>query len=457
MSTALAFLEKFSSRLALIEDGNKYSYQDLCAQVRVYKDLLFTLRVSPGDVIALSGDYTFKNISLFLALYLNKNIIVPISEVITEPQVKKLELVSPKVLFSQEKGEINAQVLTQASVEEHPLLVDFKKEGHAGLILFSSGTTGSPKVMLHNLDGLFDKHFGKQGKEIRILLFLLFDHIAGIDTLIRGLSVGATLVIPPSRQAFPVCQTIEQHKVKVLPVSPTFLNLLYLSGALDSCDLSSLKIIAFGAEAMPDYLLSLLKQKSPSVCFQQKFGTSETNAITIKNKPGNELYFKIVDPDVENKVLDGELWIRSKHAIKGYIQSQDETFTPDGWFKTGDLVSLDEEGYLRIVGRKKEMINVGGEKVLPSEVENVVLQLPQVDDCIAYGAPNMINGESVALDVILNHEYSNLKRSEVKLLVQEACRKQLDMHKVPTRVSIKEAFDYGTRFKKKRSMQLEVV
>ena len=100
-------------------------------------------------------------------------------------------------------------------------------------------------------------------------------------------------------------------------------------------------------------------------------------------------------------IVNGELWLRSKTQILGYLNYSEESFTKDGWFKTGDLVEETEGGYFRIVGRANEMINVGGQKVLPGEVESVLLEMPQLADCIVYGETNFITVQIVVANIVL--------------------------------------------------------
>jgi acyl-CoA synthetase (AMP-forming)/AMP-acid ligase II len=133
--------------------------------------------------------------------------------------------------------------------------------------------------------------------------------------------------------------------------------------------------------------------------------------------------------------------------ILGYLNSSMERFTEDGWFKTGDLVEQTEEGYIKIVGRNKELINVGGEKVLPSEIESVLFQMPEVKDCIVYGEPNPIMGQIVVAKILLNQE---MKISETKKIVTEFCSGKLEKYKIPSKVVLMSESEFSDRFKKKR-------
>jgi len=240
---------------------------------------------------------------------------------------------------------------------------------------------------------------------------------------------------------------IQAHKVNVLPSSPTFLNLLLLSKLNEKYDLSSLNIIAFGAEPMSESLLCRLEELFPDVELQQKFGTSETNAIKIRGRSKNSLFFKIEDSNLESKIVEDELWLKSKTQVLGYLNATMEDFTEDGWFKTGDLVESTADGYIKIIGRNKEIINVGGEKVLPIEVESIILEMDEFSDVMVYGEQNQITGQSVTIDVVL---ISMLEKREVKKLIRKYCKDRVEQYKIPTKINIVDKTNYSERFKKIR-------
>jgi acyl-coenzyme A synthetase/AMP-(fatty) acid ligase len=124
-----------------------------------------------------------------------------------------------------------------------------------------------------------------------------------------------------------------------------------------------------------------------------------------------------------------------------------DSFTEDGWFKTGDLVEEIEDGYLKIIGRGKEVINVGGQKVLPAEVESVVLMMDDIEDCMVYGEKNAITGQSVVCDVVCKNE---ITQKELKKQIRAFCKDKLDSFKLPTKVNLVERTNFSDRFKKIR-------
>jgi acyl-coenzyme A synthetase/AMP-(fatty) acid ligase len=258
--------------------------------------------------------------------------------------------------------------------------------------------------------------------------------------------MGSTMVIPEKREPELIAALIQTHNVNILPSSPTFLNLMNIGGVFESYDLSCLKLVTYGTEPMSENLLSILKSKLPKAKLIQTFGTSETGIIKTKSKSSTSLLLKFEDENQDVKIVDNELWIKSKTRVLGYINHNSDSFTDEGWFKTGDLVEEKENGYYRIIGRKSKIINVGGEKVLPIEVEDVILDLRDIQDCTVYAKDNPITGQVVAVKVVvksLNIDIKQLKKS-----IKNHCKSKLERYKVPVEIIVTDTMNYSIRFKK---------
>ena len=439
-------IDKFKNndQTAIIYDGKKYSYNELYIKIKEIESFIKD-KIKSGEVVAILADYSFVSIALFFALYENKNIIAPITSTSKKEIDGKLkESFSTKIINLENEKLVITNIKSEAS---HKIINDLQTSKCAGLILFSSGSTGAPKAMIHNLDTLVDSYGDKKQKQINMLVFLMFDHIGGINTMLNILSMNATMIIPQNRNADDICKLIEEYKIAVLPSSPTFLNLILINRSYEKYDLSSLRMITYGTETMPEGLLGRLKAVFSKVKFLQTFGTSETGIAATSSKSSSSTFMKIDDENLEYKIVDNELWLRSKTQILGYLNRSMESFTNDGWFKTGDLVELDNEGFIKIIGRNKEIINVGGQKVLPSEVESVLLGMDEIEDCLVYGEQNAITGQSVSCDVVLKH---GIDDSGFKILVRKFCKDKLDNFKIPTRVNVVQKTEFTERFKKSR-------
>lgn len=435
---------KDNAQIAIIYNGKKYSYNELYIKIKEIENFIKD-KIKSGEVVAILADYSFVSIALFFALYENKNIIAPITSTSKkEIDGRVKESFSTKIINLEDEKLVITNIKSEAS---HKIINDLQNAKCAGLILFSSGSTGAPKAMIHNLDTLVDSYGDKKQKQINMLVFLMFDHIGGINTMLNILSMNATMIIPQNRNADDICQLIEEYKIAVLPSSPTFLNLILINRSYEKYDLSSLRMITYGTETMPEGLLNRLKAVFSKVKFLQTFGTSETGIAATSSKSSSSTFMKIDDENLEYKIVDNELWLRSKTQILGYLNRSMESFTNDGWFKTGDLVELDNEGFIKIIGRNKEIINVGGQKVLPSEVESVLLGMDEIEDCLVYGEQNAITGQSVSCDVVLKH---GIDDSGFKILVRKFCKDKLDSFKIPTRVNVVQKTEFTERFKKSR-------
>ena len=435
--------KKFENKISIIYKNQTYTYLQLLLQIqKIEKNIL--PQIKKNEVVAIIGDYSFESIALLFVLYKNRNIIVPITSVAKSEIKEKIEesYCDKVVKIVDEKYFIENVVIYK---EKHEIIKTLQEKNSSGLILFSSGSTGKPKAMVHNFDNLINSYKDKKEKSLNMIIFLMFDHIGGLNTLLNILSTGSSMIIPENRNPDDICKLIQDYKITVLPSSPTFLNLILMSNSHNKYDLSSLKMITYGTETMPDSLLNRLKDIFPKVKFLQTFGTSETGIANTKSKASNSTFMKIEDLDLEYKIVENELWLKSKTQILGYLNSSMDSFTKDGWFKTGDLVETLDDDYLKIIGRNKEVINVGGQKVLPSEVESIILSMNEIDDCMVYGEKNIITGETVVCDVVCKNEIQN-----IKVLIRKFCKDKLDNYKIPTKVNIVDKTNFTHRFKKIR-------
>ena len=453
-------LERFrdnADKIAIIDDGKSYTYGELLEGILDLSST--TLKGIKNKVVAIIGGYSFYNIALFLALYENKNIIVPLvecnetalKESMADIKINAEILEFPNSKFPNSKFpnlEFPNLEFLETNDKKHAIIENLFRQNHAGLVLFSSGSTGKPKAMVHDLDTLISSFEAKKPRKLNMLLFLLFDHIGGINTLLNILATLSTAIIPRERNSDEICALIEKYKISVLPSNPTFLNLILMSNAYKKYDLSSLKMITYGTEAMSESLLARLKATFKKVKFLQTFGTSETGILNTSSKSSSSTYIKL--NDAEYKTINGELWIKSKTQILGYLNADMSAFEAsfeDGWFKTGDLVCLDGE-YLKIVGRLKELINIGGKKALPSEIESVIMELENIADCVVYGEKNAITGQSVSCDVVLKN---TMAKDELKKLIRSACASKLERYKIPSKINVVEKIAFTNRFKKVRA------
>jgi acyl-CoA synthetase (AMP-forming)/AMP-acid ligase II len=435
--------EEYADKPAILGPMMALSYAGLRDRVSRSQQSLSDHSVRAGAVVALEADYGPDGCALLLALIDHEAIVVPIS---SSPPAQRDRLLSiAECQFhihasSDEEWHFDAL----GGTPQHSLLRGLRAAGHPGLVLFSSGSTGESKAAVHDFTHLLAKYEIRRPAG-RTIAFLLFDHIGGINTLFHLLANGGAIVPVTDRSPDAVCAAIERHRVEVLPTSPTFLNLLLISEAYRQHNLTSLKRVTYGTEPMLESTLKRLHEALPGVEFSQTYGMSELGILRAKSKASDSLLVKIGGEGYETKVVDDLLWVRARSAMLGYLNAP-SPFDADGWLNTGDEVRVEGE-YLRILGRRSEVINVGGEKVYPAEIESVIQLLPNVAEVMVCGEANPITGQMVVARLrVVEPEDPMVLRQRVR----EACRRQLAAWKVPTKVLVvSEALSSG-RFKKQR-------
>ncbi|MCP4050229.1 MAG: long-chain fatty acid--CoA ligase, partial [bacterium] len=327
---------------------------------------------------------------------------------------------------------------------DNELYSKLRKRKHPGLVLFSSGSTGESKASVHDVNNILEK-FKNKRHSFRSIVFLLYDHIGGINTMFYNLANGGCIITVEDRTPDEVLRVIEKYSADLLPTSPTFINLILLSEACKRYDISSLKTITYGTEPMAETTLARFHELYPRIKLLQTYGLSEVGILSSKSKDSNSLWVKIGGKGFETRIINGVLEIKAKSAMLGYLNAP-SPFTEDGWFNTGDSVEVDGE-YIKILGRKSEIINVGGEKVYPQEVESTIQEIDNVAEVTVYGEKNPIVGNIVCARVRLLRKED--EKAFIKKLKQH-CLQHLKNYKVPVKVHIINEKQYNARFKKRR-------
>ncbi len=438
-------MEEWSGREALVWRDRACTFGDLIARTQRWQADLQAHGVGAGDVVSFTGDYSPDACALLLALVEARATAVPLTGGMNAERARLLDVAEvTTVVHLDDDGLSRVERLRDAAA--HPLHRELASRASPGLILFSSGSSGAPKAALHDLGRLLEK-FKTRRHARRTLTFLLLDHIGGLNTLFHTLSNGGTAVTVPDRQPDTVCRVIAEHGVQVLPTSPSFLNLLLASGAWREHDLACLELVTYGTEVMPDATLKRLREALPHVRLQQTYGLSELGILRSKSREDGSLWMKVGGEGFETRIVDGILHIRAASAMLGYLNAP-SPFDADGWMNTGDLVEQDGE-YIRVLGRRSEIVNVGGQKVHPSEVESVLLELDNVTDATVHGVTNALMGHVVAARLTLGEPEPLVA---LKQRVRRHCAGRLAPYKVPMVVSVAEVPLHSERFKKTRAI-----
>ena len=427
-------IEKLSDRWSgidypfLIHSNGSLQFSEIANQQHV--DLS---EVKSGDVVALIGDFDPQSILTLLQLIDKNVILVPLT---TDTKLQHDNFFESALVDVVIEG---ASVRRIEHGVTHEFIEQLRSKDHAGLVLFSTGTTGRPKAILHDLT-LFMQRFETPRPTLKTINFLLFDHIGGLNTLLHTLFNKGTVVAPKSRSVEDILATCLEHEIEVLPTTPTFLRMMLMSGLIPDSVPETLRIITYGTERMDQPTLNALCELLPKVEFRQTFGMSELGIVRVKSEARDSLFMKVGGEGVETRVVDKVLEIRSETRMLGYLNAE-SPFDSDGWYNTKDIVE-ERDGLYKVTGRTSEVINVGGLKFMASEVERVALQYENVELVKAEAKPNPITGQHVELTV------QSAKNNEVdKAGLKTFLTEHLPSHMMPKRIKVSYV-SVGHRFKK---------
>jgi long-chain acyl-CoA synthetase len=433
--------EQNAAKSAVVWRKQTFSYEWLSNRINYWLNVISFEKIQPGTVTLIEGDFSPNAIALFLALAHHQCILVPLTTASMKKKSEFSEIAQGQVVFKIGQDDtVKIEGLSYAA--DYEFYQTLRNLKHPGLVLFSSGSTGKSKATIHDLNKIFAKYHTPK-RALRTITFLLYDHIGGVNTMLHTLANGGCVVTVEARNPDEVLNAIETYQVELLPTSPTFLNLILISEAYKRHDLSSLKTISYGTEPMPIHTLTRLNHLFPDLRLAQTYGLSEVGILSSKSKDSNSLWFKLQGEDFETRIVDGILHVKSQTTMLGYLNAPSPV-TEDGWFNTGDAVEVDGD-YVKVLGRKSEIINVGGEKVYPAEVENVIQMLDNVAEVTVYGEDNPITGKIVCTIVTLMNPEDPKQFSR---RLQQYCRGQLQAYKVPLKVKVIDEKQYSERFKK---------
>lgn len=451
MSADLPYIEWQKQRfrsdaegVALICKDLRHTRQELLNAVNTARETLIGSGIEHGSIVAIIDDYSPESIARFLALMEHRCVVAP--RVPTTKSLDEQALRIARVDHCWHAGSEEIERFQSANLlAPHPLVLTLRQREHAGLLLFSSGSAGEPKAILHDLETLLHPMRGP-GKQLTTLSFLLFDHIGGIQTLFHTLAHLGCLVIPKDRSVSQVSRAISDHQVELLPTSPTFLNLLMLENATQHYDFSSLKLVTYGTEAMPGRTLRQAIQAMPLARFKQTYGSSELGILRSRSASNQSLLVQLGGENQDIRIKNGRLFIKSEGAMLGYLNANNP-LDENGWFDTGDVV-VEEGEFIRIVGRESDWINVGGQKVFPTEIEEVLAEIPEIDQVTVFGEPHLILGETVVAEVRTQLPLTNL---ELKQRIRSFCKNRLQPYMIPSKVCKVTVTAVTDRFKKSRN------
>ena len=432
---------------AIISVSGEVTYGELNRERQNWKTRFQGIGIRPGSIVALEADYNATAVAALIALLDMKAIAVPISSLPEEKRDEILTVSGTQFYIELIGTKQNIKTLGDVGGISSDLYDTLRARGSAGLVLFSSGTTGNSKGAVLDFDKIVSAYENSNRKPHRTITFLGFDHIGGINTLFHALTHGSTIVTVQERTPDQVLSVITKAGVEVLPTTPTFLTMCLIGDKFSQYDLSSLRIITYGTEPMPEQTLQKLHEALPKVRLKQTYGLSELGIMSTKSRSDDSLWVKLGGDGFSCKVVDGTLWVKSERAMLGYLNAP-YNFDEDGFFNTQDQVEVDGE-YVKILGRKSEIINVGGLKVYPSEVESTLLEVDGVADALVFGQANAVTGQIVRAKIKPASSVNDT--SKLKTAIERHCANNLEEYKWPVAIEVIDEDLHSKRFKKARA------
>ena len=359
-------------------------------------------------------------------------------------------------------GALRFEDLTSGA-ETKPAAVDAGEDLAA--ILYTSGTTGQPKgVMLTHYAlaaNALQSYYWLRGWGYSakpqpagwplILCAIPFFHSLGLNIMNEALSFGCTLVLVPNPKAETILDTVQKYRVTHTPLIPRFVTDILAHPKLSDYDLSSITTASSGGAAIPSEQMKRFEEVTGAK-FYQGYGLTEAGPVTHATPiEGERNYLSpgIAYPDTEIKVVDmqvgevevpvgeeGELLVRGPQIMKGYWKAPEETarVLADGWLHTGDVVRVNDAGWLYFVGRKRDQIVAAGHTVWPTEVEDILLSSPEVESTVAVGAPDPLRCNTDIQVLVVLKKGTDPKGVEARLI--QLCRDKLHPYQVPGRIEV---------------------
>jgi acyl-CoA synthetase (AMP-forming)/AMP-acid ligase II len=463
--------KKLNHKPAFIFKDNKISFGELREFVFKFADGLLNLGIKRGDKIAIYLPNWPEYIYCYLAVWCCGATAVPLDFMLTEDEVisciahseAKLLIAKHKATIALDKIKQNCPQLKEIilchekiagclSFEE--LLAKAKNKSPGiniqdkdyAIIFYTSGTTGRPKGVLVNYLQLGAPpesmdFFVDLSEKDSFICALPLSHLGGLVYLQNSIAFGITLVLMERFIPVEFLKNVQNYKITCFWLVPSMYYAILQLKEFEVYDLSNLRwIVSFGASSSSD-ALRRFNQYCPQAHFFNGWGLTETNAPTTVipkdskkiesvGKPAPWIEVKIFD-DNDKEVLCGgvgEIVVRGRVVTDGYYKDEQATRLAirNGWFHTQDLGRFDAEGDLYIVGRKKEMIKVGGEIVFEPEVETVILKLPDVAEVAVIGVADKLRGEVPKAFVVLK-EAKSLTEDDLRYF----CRAHLAHFKIP--------------------------
>ena len=453
---------------AIVFENNEWTYRDLYNHARKIACYLQSRGYKKGDIIA----QFMLNSDLFMAVYYGVQLagctIMPVNTKLAAPEVDYIFMHSEAIAliyddtlaqtledtnyrFEEELNlqDIRAIIEDDSCVTEHFASLE---EDDTAVVMYTSGTTGKPKgVMLSHRNiyetaKIWSESMNMTSRDRMYICTPLFhcagSHVFAVPTMYSGGAVIIAESFSPDRTLIDLVET----EATIFFGVPAMYAILLNKPELSTYSFEHLRLFCYGAAPMPYELVKRLKEAFPNVAVQNLYGQTENTPATTSllddaaltkigsvGKPLTRTEVKLLNAQGEEVALGevGEICVRGPQVMKGYLRNPEETSNTirNGWLHSGDLGRFDDEGYLYIVDRKKDMIIRGGENIYPIEIEEVLYQIPEILEAAVVGVTHEVYGEVPKAFIVLK-EGQTITEADITNYMKT----QLAKYKVPAEV-----------------------
>lgn len=478
-------VQLYAREPALLGDGFDLDWQQLADRVARLAGVLIAHGVGPGDRVAMLAANSPRYVEFYLATLWAGAVMVPVNSRWALPEkVHCLNDSGARLLLVDAAAHGDAHALTDACPEiQHVIHADAGSSGgfadyeallaaqepvpdaerggdDLAALFYTGGTTGRAKGVMLSHDNFMSNamtamvNLGIRQESVHLHVAPLF-HVAGGSRVFTTTVAGGTHAVIPRFEPELFLDAVQRYRVTITVVVPAMLNALLEYPHLDRFDLSSLELLTYGASPMPEALLRQTMERMPGIRFLQSYGMTELSPVATSLAPRYHVFdgpdagrvrsagqavfnadVAILDKDdrpLANGTV-GEVCVRGPMVMQGYWGQPELTAEAlrGGWMHTGDAGYLDDDGFLFLVDRVKDMIISGGENVYSAAVENVIHQFPGVHECAVIGLPSERWGEAVHAIVVPR---AGATIDQTELLAH--CRGQLAGYECPKTIEIR--------------------
>jgi long-chain acyl-CoA synthetase len=483
----------FPNRLSIIEEGRKISYLEFNEESNRVATALMGLGVQKGDHVALCAPNSCRWLAIYFGVLKAGAVAVTLPSTLTKTELTVLlDDARPKVLLTvdekldhlgdrKDRPYLEKVVSPGGDISYHRLLETgspsfkavYRDRKDTAAILYTGGTTGIPKGVMLTHENIKSSvhnvyHFERSNHEDRALCFLPPNHIfAQIHIMNSMVYGGGSVVIQPSFDLDKVMDAIKRYGItKFYGVPTIYYRLLQIDGLKEK--LGPVNYCFSAAASMPGEIVREWKSRT-HLNIHESYGMTETATMVTYNHYIRHVVGSVGTPvnivevqirDASGNVLgpreEGEICIRGPNVMKGYLNNPEETKAVfwGEWLRSGDIGVFDEDGYLYIIDRIKDMIITGGENVYPREIEEVLYKRPEVGECSVIGLPDKEYGERVIACIVLKQKGLQLDPAELKSFLKN----QLTPFKVPKDFIVLDELPKGSTGKTlKRELKRQIM